>query len=108
MDHRIEDGEYLNKKEAKARFRQAILNDWQHTCAYCGDDLGRLATLDHVQPKSKGGITHRSNLVPACFSCNIAKSDTQPFYAWFRQQPFFCEEREKRILFWTKEITDAA
>jgi len=99
MDHRIEDGEYLNKKEAKARFRQEILNSWQHTCAYCGDDLGRLATLDHVQPKSKGGLTHKTNLVPACFPCNISKSDAQPF---------FCHEREKRIFDWITSGHDVA
>ena len=108
MDHRIEDGEYLNKKEAKARFRQEILNSWQHTCAYCGDDLGRLATLDHIYPKSKGGLTHRANLVPACFPCNISKSDAQPFSAWYQLQPFFCQEREKRILDWIAAMSDAA
>jgi hypothetical protein len=108
MDHRIEDGEYLNKKEAKLRFRQEILRCWQHRCAYCGDDLGRLATLDHVYPKSKGGLTQRENLVPACFPCNIAKSDAQPFSDWYQRQPFFCAQREQKILDWISPASDAA
>lgn len=108
MDHQIKDGEYLNKKEAKLRFRQEILSEWQHRCAYCGDDLGRLATLDHVQPKSKGGLTSRLNLVPACFPCNISKSDVQPFSKWYEQQPFFCPRRKQRILDWITPITDVA
>jgi predicted restriction endonuclease len=108
MDHHIAGGEYLNKKEAKLRFRQDILNSWDHKCAYCGDDLGRIATLDHVHPKSKGGLTTKGNLVPACFSCNISKSDVQPFSSWYQRQSFFCADKEQKILAWMRVFTDAA
>jgi len=88
MDHRIEDGQYLNKKEAKLRFRQAILSDWDNRCAYCGDDLKRNATLDHVHPKMKGGLTHQQNLVACCFACNIGKS-SEDWLEWYRRQSFW-------------------
>lgn len=36
-----------------------------------------LATVDHVIPKARGGITHRDNLVTACYQCNQAKRDRE-------------------------------
>jgi 5-methylcytosine-specific restriction endonuclease McrA len=99
MDHRIEGGEYLNKKEAKLRFRQSILSDWDNRCAYCGDHLKRNATLDHVHPKMKGGLTHQWNLVACCFACNIGKS-SEDWLEWYRRQPFWTPEREDQIIFW--------
>ncbi len=99
MDHRIEDGEYLNKKEAKVKFRQSILNDWDYRCAYCHDELGRAATLDHVHPRMKGGLTNQQNLVACCFACNISKS-ADDWIEWYRRQPFWTPEREDQIVFW--------
>lgn len=43
-------------------------------CAYCNaplDDLSR--TVDHLYPKSRGGILSNSNKVPACGTCNQLK-----------------------------------
>jgi 5-methylcytosine-specific restriction endonuclease McrA len=102
MDHRIELGEYLNKKEAKARFRQSILNHWDNACAYCGVDLGRSATLDHVHPKFRGGHTHQQNLVACCFACNISKS-AEDWLEWYRNQPFWEPHREDAIIAWITE-----
>jgi 5-methylcytosine-specific restriction endonuclease McrA len=46
-------------------------------CAYCGrgpkDNV--VLHVDHIHPKSKGGINSKSNLITACFDCNIGKSD---------------------------------
>jgi 5-methylcytosine-specific restriction endonuclease McrA len=46
------------------------------TCQYCGsrDDL----TFDHLIPRSKGGTTTWENVVAACSSCNLLKSDRLP------------------------------
>ena len=46
------------------------------SCQYCtvGDDL----TFDHVVPRSKGGLTTWENVVAACSSCNLRKSDRLP------------------------------
>lgn len=46
-------------------------------CAYCGkilidtDDL----TIDHKNPKAKGGTDEMDNLVGCCKSCNQIKAD---------------------------------
>lgn len=52
------------------------------TCAFCGNKVskapkvqGRLATVDHVHPRSQGGATNWLNLVSACFDCNQRKKD---------------------------------
>jgi len=41
-------------------------------CAYCG---GRASHVDHVFPRSRGGLDVESNLVAACEHCNLSKGD---------------------------------
>lgn len=46
-------------------------------CRYCGAGPQQSAlTVDHVVPLSSGGRNEPSNLVTACYDCNIGKSDT--------------------------------
>jgi 5-methylcytosine-specific restriction endonuclease McrA len=49
-----------------------ILATFDHRCAYCGRKMQRL-TMDHLTPISKGGNHTKSNIVPACRSCNSTK-----------------------------------
>lgn len=50
-------------------------------CRYCGNEVGkdrpgfRLATLDHVIPRSRGGPNSEENLVTSCVDCNAWKGD---------------------------------
>lgn len=51
----------------------------RHTCAYCGNVYGvRSLTIDHVQPRSKGGKNTWVNTVTACKPCNVGKADRTP------------------------------
>ena len=44
------------------------------SCQYCGKKLTKsIATLDHVVPKSKGGVVEWDNIVLSCMSCNQKK-----------------------------------
>jgi len=43
-------------------------------CAYCGTSNSRL-TLDHVQPRSRGGESIWENVVAACAPCNLRKGN---------------------------------
>jgi 5-methylcytosine-specific restriction endonuclease McrA len=52
--------------------RRAVLDRDAHACAYCG---GRADTIDHVRPRSRGGIHAWSNVVAACARCNHRKGD---------------------------------
>ena len=47
------------------------------TCQYCGHNGGGL-TIDHVVPKSKGGVETWENIVVACVRCNNKKGDRTP------------------------------
>ena len=51
---------------------QAILDKHNNTCFYCGV-TGVTLTVDHKIPVSKGGPHVKSNVVPACKSCNSRK-----------------------------------
>jgi 5-methylcytosine-specific restriction endonuclease McrA len=45
-----------------------------YTCQYCGQQLPKAeATVDHVLPKSRGGVTAWENVVCACRACNLRK-----------------------------------
>ncbi len=52
--------------------RRGVLRRDGHHCAYCGKSAN---TIDHVQPKSRGGKDTWENLVACCLKCNNAKSD---------------------------------
>jgi 5-methylcytosine-specific restriction endonuclease McrA len=73
-------------------YRKRVLQDFRQNagdlvCHYCGKEnllantrnLKRIATLDHVHPKSKGGAEFsKENLVVACNDCNQKKKDRMP------------------------------
>ncbi|MDE2118063.1 MAG: HNH endonuclease, partial [Betaproteobacteria bacterium] len=47
-----------------------------YKCHYCGKQLTRFsATLDHIQPVSKGGDNSFENLVTACLHCNAERGN---------------------------------
>ena len=102
MDHQIDGSNLVPKKTAKERFRQAILRRWDAACAYCGDELGKCATLDHVVPRIKGGLTHPRNLVACCLDCNSRKGASD-WSEWYRNQAFWCAYREGEIHEWMTE-----
>lgn len=56
--------------------REVFLRD-HHTCQYCGT-RGRDLTLDHVQPRHRGGRHSWENLVSACRACNHRKGGRTP------------------------------
>lgn len=47
----------------------------QHRCAYCG---GKATTIDHIFPRSRGGLWSWENCVAACENCNFTKADQTP------------------------------
>lgn len=90
-------------------FRKVILSKENifkrdnHTCAYCG--RFRDLTVDHIQPKSKGGKDTWDNLISACLKCNYKKGDRTPEQAGmellfkpYKPNPlhFMCESNKFR------------
>ena len=47
-----------------------------NACAYCNTPIDKYSrTVDHLYPKSRGGILSNDNKVPACGDCNKLKSN---------------------------------
>lgn len=57
--------------------RRNLFRRDDHRCQYCGR-RGSDLTLDHVQPRSRGGPTSWENVVACCRSCNARKRDRTP------------------------------
>ena len=72
--------ERVNKRWKPPRFRKKVLfnrDEWK--CQYCHIELHwSSVTIDHVQPKSRGGGTTWRNCVASCKSCNKRKADKTP------------------------------
>jgi 5-methylcytosine-specific restriction endonuclease McrA len=50
-----------------------------NTCQYCGRRLPRTElNLDHVKPRSRGGLSTWENIVCSCHSCNRRKGGRTP------------------------------
>jgi len=65
--------------QTRALSRKNILLRDRNTCQYCGKILaaGEL-TLDHVVPRSRGGLSSWENLVACCHNCNRRKGNMLP------------------------------
>jgi len=55
--------------------RRGVLRRDNHRCGYCGKAA---TTIDHVQPRSRGGKDTWENLVACCLRCNNMKGDRTP------------------------------
>ncbi|HVE43026.1 MAG TPA: HNH endonuclease [Planctomycetota bacterium] len=59
--------------------RKNIFKRDRYTCQYCGAQPGPEAlTIEHIVPRSKGGISSWENCVLACVECNKRKADRTP------------------------------
>ncbi len=86
-----------SSQEAKRLWRRKIKERWNYQCAYCGSDEN--LTIDHVVPRSKGGIDFAKNVVCCCYDCNQSKSHT-PWEDWYFSQEFFSMNRYNMINEW--------
>ena len=54
--------------------REQIFSRDEYQCVYCGERFEPvLLTVDHVQPRMRGGDRSGGNLVTACGACNARK-----------------------------------
>jgi 5-methylcytosine-specific restriction endonuclease McrA len=56
--------------------RRAVFARDGWTCQYCGSRAN--LTVDHVIPRSKGGLSSWDNIVASCAPCNRRKGDRLP------------------------------
>ena len=64
--------------------RNLFLRD-NHRCQYCGIRASsEELSVDHVMPRSKGGLSTWTNCVLACHECNVRKGNRTPHEAGMR------------------------
>jgi len=56
--------------------RKNVIKRDQAKCQYCGSRNS--LTIDHVVPKSRGGLDTWENLITACVRCNNSKGNRTP------------------------------
>lgn len=59
--------------------REALRRRFQSRCGYCGvseSDVGAELTVDHFQPRSRGGADEPENWIYCCHACNEFKGDS--------------------------------
>ena len=97
----FKDAGFLEDLCPKFRFRQwrqSIHKFTEKSCIYCGKTS---ESIDHILPRSKGGLSNTENCVPACLSCNGDKSNNEAFY-WYRKQKFYDPRRAMAIRAWSE------
>lgn len=55
--------------------KKAVLVRDRHRCGYCG---GKATTMDHILPRSRGGLVTWENSMAACVKCNHKKANRTP------------------------------
>lgn len=67
--------------------RNRIFERDEYRCVYCGERFEpEELTLDHVQPRVRGGDRSEGNLVTACSACNTLKGHRR-LAAFLRESP---------------------
>ena len=71
--------------------RNGIFERDEFRCVYCGEQFpAEELTLDHVQPRVRGGDRSEGNLVTACKACNTLKGH-QRLSAFLHDNPVALE-----------------
>lgn len=67
--------------------RQRVLRRDRFRCVYCGEQFAEAElTLDHVQPRLRGGDSSEGNLVTCCQPCNALKGH-EPAWSFLASRP---------------------
>jgi 5-methylcytosine-specific restriction endonuclease McrA len=96
--------------------RRNIYKRDRYTCQYCSSQPGsEELTIDHVQPRSRGGTSTWENCVLACTDCNKRKADRTPLEAQMplrkmpvrpAWQPLYARH-DVRMESWSKFLSEA-
>jgi 5-methylcytosine-specific restriction endonuclease McrA len=95
--------------------RRNVFKRDHYVCQYCGEQTGTdELTIDHVVPRSRGGVSSWTNCVLACVSCNKRKADRSPHEAGMtlRRQPTrptwkpVYADHHVRLESWSKFVSD--
>ena len=81
--HILEIAKYYHKRKnhrTPPALRAEVLERDGYRCQICGaSGTDRTLHVDHIIPRSKGGVTERRNLQALCRRCNLGKNCQQYF-----------------------------
>ena len=114
---RLLDYDRLPKQTVKFNRRNIFARD-HNLCQYCGKKYPTAElSLDHVVPRSQGGLNTWENIVCACVSCNVRKGGRTPKQAHMtlirkpekpKRSPLLCLKlSQKKYQSW-QQFLDAA
>jgi hypothetical protein len=67
--------------------REKVFRRDEFRCVYCGETFeSRFLSVDHVEPRMRGGDHSEGNLVTACLTCNAAKG-AAPAWLYLAERP---------------------
>lgn len=67
--------------------RERVFRRDRFRCVYCGEEHASAElTLDHVEPRMRGGDASEGNLVTSCRRCNAEKGSA-PAWSFLKQRP---------------------
>lgn len=92
------------KNTLTAKEWETCIEYFDKECSYCGCKP-ELIEQEHFIPVNKKGAFVKENIVTACRSCNASKAD-KDFFEWYREQSFYSNERELKILSYLGKVTD--
>jgi hypothetical protein len=85
-------------RESEHSFKDRLLRRDSFRCVYCAETFpSELLTLDHVEPRMRGGDHSEGNLVTACRACNTRKGSL-PAWSFLADNPV---ERENFLRYAT-------
>jgi 5-methylcytosine-specific restriction endonuclease McrA len=82
--------------------RKNILRRDNYQCQYCGTKNG-IITIDHIVPKSRGGLDSWDNLVTACIKCNNKKANKTPEES---EMKLLRKPRKPNHIFFLRQLMD--
>jgi len=88
----------LPKQELHLTRRNVLARDGNR-CQYCARHLPtHQLSIDHVIPRSRGGVTSWENVVCACLACNIKKGGRTPHEARMKLVRRPCKPKRNPLL----------
>ena len=79
---------------------EECLRFFDYKCAYTGEEIiDSVLHREHIVPINNGGTNFIWNICPSSASANFSKQDTE-LETWYREQPYFSEERLTKIYEW--------